>query len=122
MIALTHGYTESPKTLAGVMEFIKAQKLADDEYFSMSFDYKNNRQHEGDEPLYAEDTRWIGVFCVEGGSEGYYVHVERISGEHEMDNIFLGKFWSAKRAMEAVTLLTACVNGWKFETQFAFAG
>jgi hypothetical protein len=115
MTTIISGYVDSPQTLEGVQEFIKAQGLEEDEYFNLSSRYGRSEPLTGSDLLYTPGTRWIAVFCVEGGSEGYYVHVERISNDKEMDCIFLGKFWQRERAMEAVTLLTACVNGWRFE-------
>jgi hypothetical protein len=62
----------------------KYPKLCEDiEYFGM-FDTT------GLEPMWDMGTHWTSVFYVEGGSEGYYVHVEAIKDD-KRTLLFLGK-------------------------------
>ena len=61
--------------------------------------------------MYDKGVRWIAVFWVVGGSEGYYVHIEtRESETLKAELVFLGKFWDAAHAERAVNLLQALVN------------
>lgn len=53
------------------------------EYFELS-------ASQSGEELWDEDRHWTAVFYVQGGSEGYYVHVEAIS-EGIRQLLFLGK-------------------------------
>lgn len=44
--------------------------------------------------------RWIACFAVEGGSEGWYIHVDALTGDHRIP-LFLGKtFQGMDRAYE----------------------
>lgn len=53
------------------------------EYFSVSLDWKDAR---GDQPI--GRYRWIACYAVTGGSEGHYVHVDRVYLAHEYDREF----------------------------------
>jgi hypothetical protein len=52
--------------------------------------------------------RWIAVYCVEGGSEGWYLHVDQVWHEGRRIGL-LGKFWSEDQAIEAVSRITRVV-------------
>lgn len=102
---------ERPRNLGDLMKFVADHGLGQEEYFAAESKLSS------EEPLWKEDTRWIAVFWVEGGSEGYYVHVERLNinkelgGELVAQNLALGKYWSKGSASIAVTLLTPFVYG-----------
>ena len=76
-----------PKTLQQVYTYLR-DGLGDlvDEYFSIAADSEN---HCADP--WPQGYRWIAVFPVTGGSEGHYVHVERIQHDGSRDLVFLAK-------------------------------
>lgn len=103
---------DRPTSWGDFMEFVREHHLEREEYFSLSNGTKN------DEPLWGKHTRWIAVYWVEGGSEGYYVHVDRLDWNEstqvtEATTMALGKFWSKASAAIAVTYLTPFVYGLK---------
>jgi len=92
--------------MAKVSDLIKALNkhcgsLAEEYNFSASGYYYPSREL-GDKRL--PDYRWIIAFCVEGGSEGYYVHISAImpdkkgDGKNECIGIALAKTYSAESA------------------------
>lgn len=69
-------------------------------------------------PTHARDRavgrfRWLPVFTVRGGSEGFYVHVERI-WEHECEAryelLLLWKGWHFDEACRAAAVLTRALD------------
>lgn len=42
-----------------------------------------------------DNVRWVSVFCVHGGSEGIYLHIEFIYTDSKRELIFLGKTLSS---------------------------
>lgn len=102
---------ERPKTWADVMSFVKEHGLDQDEHFSLSFGT------EPEDKLWPLHVRWITIYLVEGGSEGFYLHMdELIHNKHRQVNEStpraLGKFWSLEEGLKAVSLLTYYVYGW----------
>lgn len=92
-------------------QFIRDNGLDDDEYFELHTVYRHQHPRWQAEFVYADKIRWIAVYWVVGGSEGFYVHVE--TREHETQKaelVFVGKFWDAARAEQATNLLQALVN------------
>lgn len=67
-----------------IVQALKEQNVWDMlDYFSIS-----TENRDGDEPF--PEHRWISVFVVKGGSEGYYFHIEVIH-EGKRYLIYLGK-------------------------------
>ncbi|CAG0992509.1 hypothetical protein ARNL5_03348 [Anaerolineae bacterium] len=98
-------------TWGDVDTYIREQHLDDDEYFEMHTVYRHQHPDWKKEFAYADKIRWIAVYWVVGGSEGYYVHVETRELEpQKAELVFLGKFWDVARAELAVNLLQALVN------------
>jgi hypothetical protein len=98
-----------PLTWGDVMEFVTMNGLHHEEYFSLCQGVKAT-----DEVW--KDARWVAVYWVEGGSEGYYLHIDRIVWNeerqvNETQTYALGKFWSKASAAVAVTWLTPFVYG-----------
>jgi len=106
--------SEEPKTIEEVYQYVvkELQKYNEpgdkyscgpiDEYFSISCKYEGITHW----PL---DYSWIAVFCVQGGSEGYYTHVEAIWADgNRRQLLFLGKTLREDRdhALEGVRLLS----------------
>ncbi len=52
--------------------------------------------------------RWVAVYVVEGGSEGWFVHVDQIWHEGRRIGL-LAKFWRLDDAIEAAARLTRVV-------------
>jgi hypothetical protein len=105
-----------------LLDFIHQAGFARDEYFSWSFDYDLGPGGDAlkDQPVWM-DARWLSAWWCVGGSEGYYVHVERIYGvgpqpadamdrRVERQLVLLGKFWDAGRAEEAANAIQWLVN------------
>jgi hypothetical protein len=98
-------------TWDAVDAFIREHGLDDDEYFEVHTVYRHHHADWKKEFVYADQVRWIAVYWVVGGSEGYYVHVETHARETQRGElIFLGKFWDVARAEQAVNMLQALVN------------
>ena len=98
-------------TWGDVDTYIREQHLDDDEYFELHTVYRQHHPDWKKEFAYADKIRWIAIYWVVGGSEGYYVHVETRELEpQKAELVFLGKFWDAARAELAVNLLQALVN------------
>ena len=98
-------------TWGDVDEFIRNHHLDDDEYFEVHTVYRHHHPEWKKECVYAGKVRWIAVYWVVGGSEGYYVHVETRSGESpQVELVLVGKFWDTMRAEFAVNLIQALVN------------
>lgn len=89
-------------TVGELMAFVKSHGLDREEYFEPDRDMNMS------EPLWPDTcgTRWVTCFAVKGGSEGWYVHVERIDRNHVSTNIALGKFWNPDSAVLAVSLIS----------------
>jgi len=51
--------------------------------------------------------KWIACFAVTGGSEGHYIHVEALLGEHRMP-LFLGKTFQGMD--HALAIASACAK------------
>lgn len=93
-------------TWGDVEKFVKKAGLDKSEYFHI--DVPSMR----DQVVWDEKgIRWIAVWWVRGGSEGWYVHVERVVSHGERIPAMLGKFWSAQEAAAAATALTRLFYG-----------
>lgn len=107
------GYRQAdkPHTWRTVLEFIHELHYDDDEYFHL-FPTKRDMI---DQPIW-NNQKWVSVFWVVGGSEGYYVHIANIWSEITIDHmdhtdlIVLGKFWDWERAEEATQALQRLIN------------
>ena len=98
-------------TWGDVDKFIREQNLDDDEYFEVHTVFRHQHEDWKKESVYADRIRWIAVYWVVGGSEGYYVHIETRECEtQKAELVFLGKFWDVTRAEQAANLLQALVN------------
>lgn len=92
------------KTLATIGSWLRAEmhKLDTpdgefiDEYFSLGDDTKGACW-----PDFTM-TRWIAVYPVRGGSEGWYVHVDALLSDDKRKLLFLAKTWTPDRAWEIV--------------------
>jgi len=80
------------------------------EYFSLSIETKYTQPARLDQPI--GPYRWIACYAVTGGSEGHYVHVDRIwardayKGELVHEPLFLAKtFGGYARACQIAALL-----------------
>lgn len=94
------------------LEFVKAAGLDLDEYFHMSPGIdKETRKSVWDE----KGVRNIAVWWAPGGSEGYYVHVDRqliqIGEVSRHEPAMLGKFWSPARAAFASEIMVRLFYG-----------
>lgn len=87
-------------TFGDVMEFVEANKLDQDEYFVL-----DDRDKDANRQVYEQGIRWAVSFWVEGGSEGYYVHVEQIASDGKRHLRMLGKFWSIDAAERANNMI-----------------
>lgn len=101
---------QKPLTIEDLMKFVADSRLDKEEYFCLAMSIKRSDE------IWLPDTRWIAVYWVEGGSEGYYVHIDRIDYSKERDNFIvtrlaLGKYWAKASAGMAVLLLTPFVYG-----------
>lgn len=98
-------------TWGDIDAFIREHGFDDDEYFGVHTVYRHHHVDWKEEFVYADHVRWIAIYWVVGGSEGYYVHVETREPEtQKAELIFLGKFWDVARAEQAVNMLQALVN------------
>jgi hypothetical protein len=105
------GHNVQRLTWGDVDKFIRDHNLDDDEYFEVHTVYGHHHADWKKEFVYAEKIRWIAVYWVVGGSEGYYVHVETREPEtQKTELVLLGKFWDAARAEQATNLLQALFN------------
>jgi hypothetical protein len=100
---------ERPRTWGDLLAFAVKNGLANEEYFTLCAHTK------ADDPIWG-DSRWIAVYWVEGGSEGYYLHVDQLvwneaTQVNEARTFALGKYWMKASASIAVTLLTPWVHG-----------
>lgn len=82
----------------------------DEEYWSIDdFDYAKNQKIDIiDQHIFTPNDSTVMVYMIPGGSEGYYVHVERWT-EKGTQRLMLGKFWDPQLAMEAVSRLTGLI-------------
>ncbi|HEY3331953.1 MAG TPA: hypothetical protein VGK19_18115 [Capsulimonadaceae bacterium] len=87
-------------TFGDVMAFVEEHKLDQDEYFVL-----DDRDKDGDRQVYTRGVRWVSTFWVEGGSEGWYVHVEQITSDGNRHLRMLGKFWSIDAAENATNMI-----------------
>jgi hypothetical protein len=53
-------------------------------------------------------TRWIACYPVEGGSEGWFLHIDQIAHERRQTGL-LAKFWSQEEAIEAAARVARVV-------------
>ncbi len=98
-------------TWGDVYAFVREHDLDDDEYFEVHTVYRHQHPDWKTEFIYAGKVRWIAVYWVVGGSEGYYVHVETRSGESpQVELVMVGKFWDTARAEIAANMLQALGN------------
>lgn len=87
------------------------------EYFDLSTSLRYERKATPDDPL-PKNLRWIVVFAVTGGSEGFYIHVELITSNddpkrgHDRLCVILGKDLSNKMdtALKAVNVLAPLLS------------
>lgn len=104
----TYHQLKKPQTWRSELQFIKEMGFDEDEFFHL---YSLKRSYM-DQPIW-DHQQWVSVFWVIGGSEGYYVHVEKRwtdeSGEHA-ELILLGKFWQWERAQEAAQSVQLFIN------------
>jgi hypothetical protein len=102
---------DKPHTWRTVLDLIQEMGFDQDEYFHL-FPTKRNMI---DQPIW-NNQKWISVFWVVGGSEGYYVHIANIWSEITSDHmdhtdlIILGKFWDRERAEQATQALQYFIN------------
>lgn len=95
-------------TFADLEAYIRRKGLDRDEYFSTD----RRRCPDPALPLETDDSRWLSCYWVRGGSEGWYVHVDRITPDpdriegYRSEILFIGKFWTPERAAEVVTAVT----------------
>lgn len=82
------------------------------EYFSLSSNLQYDDKARQDQPI--GRCRWIACYAVTGGSEGHYIHVDRIylakdyAREFSHEPLFLGKtFGGYARACEIAAYLGA---------------
>jgi len=100
-------------TWGDIEKHIREQGYDKDEYFGWNWsdngEYINRQVWNGTEDWY------VAVWWSPGGSEGWYVHVDRLWTEKGVDDrfdyrcgktILLGKFWSMERAQEVTQALT----------------
>lgn len=95
-----------------VAQFIRQAKLLAADYF----DYASTSvETDREGPLWASGVRWVAVYMVQGGSEGWYVHVDRIkagkNGARTADAVLIGKYWQPEPALLAVSVLTRFIYG-----------
>lgn len=68
-----------------------------------------------------DGARWLACYVVEGGSEGWYLHVDKISDEIVMNEdcsvqesgrqlMLIGKFWSYAGAERALLVATKLIH------------
>ena len=95
-----------------VLEFIREEGFDKDEYFSLSpvdRGYLDRQVWDGGIDIWC-----IPVYWMVGGSEGYYVHVDRLIIDEGNGNrsqlMLLGKFWDKERAKEAVVAISEFIN------------
>lgn len=96
--------------------WMRRSGLDKDEYVANFWRY-DGRPALGDTKVWDGDAgvRWISVFWVVGGSEGYYVHIERImhgQPEDRRECMLLAKFWDVERAEACVAAVQRAVNGY----------
>ncbi len=105
-------------TFEDLEKFIRANGLGNDEHFGIEHhDWKTGQRIDDRrrEQIYTPGVRWIAVWWVVGGSEGYWVHVARIIPSDGPENpaaeqIALGKGWSIEWAERSVRLLQKYIN------------
>lgn len=93
-----------------LIEIIKTNGFADDEYFSCEKKWR-------EQIAWDDDTRWIAVYWVQGSNEGYYVHVDRIDRNGQGEIVLLGKFWDWRRAQAATMFIQYYVNFGRIPTE-----
>jgi hypothetical protein len=103
---------KQPVTWGEVADFVKANRLDQEEYFSI--DHTVTRHA----PIWGPDVWNIAVWVVEGSNEGFYLHVDAIIRDPERPggrrvSKMLGKFWNLDTAMDAVDLLTRYIYGFR---------
>ena len=98
-------------------ESLAAAGFADDEYLSLAYDLRGQWDDDVWGKVGDEWTRWIACYWVEGGSEGWYVHIDRMLPKGGAENGFdstpmvLGKFWDWERAEKCAQFATRLVYG-----------
>lgn len=81
-----------------------AAGFGDDEYCSLATVIKTTG-FDPNIPVWDDHCNRVACYAVRGGSEGWYVHVERQVGSDRL-LIILAKFWCLNRALEFVTWAT----------------
>lgn len=76
------------------------------DYFHTSINIKCQGDLNSEIPTF----KWIVVYVVVGGSEGYYIHVDIVSLEGIQEPLFIGKAWTIDTALEVSNLLTKAYN------------
>ena len=94
--------TPDAHTWADLDAFVKAEGLDADEYFSFDRDLNPNHQ------IFCPASAHVLVYWRPGGSEGYYLHIDR-QGADGLHNMALGKFWGAAAAAAAAEKVTRFV-------------
>jgi hypothetical protein len=79
--------------------------LAEEYNFAMCLDLVSERDYRGKEPKpepsrIPQKYRWLIAFAVEGGSEGYYVHLGAMLGEGRYQEFGLAKTNTSESAYE----------------------
>jgi len=82
----------------------------DEEYFEVQEDYTKPDYDYNNEQLWTDNTAWIAVYVVKGGSEGFYVHVDRLDRiVNGRTMLLLGKYFDLEKAEEAVRRISRWV-------------
>ena len=107
-------FIASPETWGEISRFISDNGLREDEYFQFCWPYDGASVDMAAQPIWTEQARWISVYMVVGGSEGWSCHVDRIleaEPHYRIDHVMSGKFWSPAAALRAVDMLTRLFYG-----------
>ena len=86
--------------------YVKSENMDDEEYFNFE---TTGRAVNMDEQIFTKETARIIVYWSPGSSEGYYVHVSRLTRENKVVDIALGKYWSPETAAETAKKLTTFI-------------
>ena len=102
-------HNEKPKTMEQVYEYavkeLRKHNEPDDKWSYGPIDEYFNIVHSDGRTHWPATYHWLAIFAVKGGSEGYYIHVEAITGD-KRELLLLGKaFGGLDVALEAVKIL-----------------
>lgn len=111
----------SLETWGELLDVLLQEGYGEDEYLS---GYAGYLSHGSDRnwrlaPLWERETKWIACYWVEGDSEGYYVHIDKLSADpsargsdfhYLSQRMILGKFWYWERAAQCVARAQVLVN------------